>query len=101
DIDDEFDEEDDVIDKIGEDVYLVDGSVSLDDLNEVTGSDLESETSETIGGFVIDQMGEIPEDGYINKNVDFGRYTFTVISVSGRRIERLKMTINKAGDADE
>ena len=101
DIDDEFDEEDDVIDKIGDNVYLVDGSVSLDDLNEATGSDLESETSETIGGFVIDQMGEIPEDGYINKNVDYERYTFTVISVSGRRIERLKMTINKAGDTDE
>lgn len=101
DIDDEFDEEEDAIDKIDDNVYLIDGSVSLADLNEKTGSDLDSETSETIGGFVIDQMGEIPEDGYINKNVEYGDYTFTVISVSGRRVERLKMTINKKDEEDE
>ena len=101
DIDDEFDEEDDVIDKIGDNVYLVDGSVSLGDLNEKTGSNLESETSETIGGFVIDQMGEIPEDGYVNVDVEYENYTFKVISVMNRRIERLKMTVHETGESDE
>ena len=101
DIDDEFDEEDDLIDKIGENMYIVDGSVSLDDLNETTGSNLESQTSETIGGFVIDQIGEIPEDGYVNMNVDYENYTFNIISVSGRRIKRLKMTVHDAGERHE
>ena len=101
DIDDEFDEEDDTIDKIGDNIYLVDGGVSLDDINEATGSNLESQTSETIGGFVIDQMGEIPEDGYVNMDVDYENYTFNVISVSGRRIKRLKMTVHDTGEKHE
>lgn len=101
DIDDEYDEDEDVIDKINDNTYLIDGSVSIDDVNEKTGSDLESQTSETIGGFVIDQIGEIPEDGYVNVNIEYENYTFTIISVRGRRIKRLKMVIHEAGEKDE
>ena len=101
DIDDEFDEESREIDKIGDNVYLIDGGVSLNDVNEATGSDLESQTSETIGGFIIDQTGEIPEDGYVNMNVEYENYTFNIISVSGRRVERLKMTIHDEGEKHE
>ena len=101
DINDEYDEEEDAIDKIRDNVYLVDGSVYINDLNEKTGSDLESQTSETIGGFLIDQIGEIPEDGYVNKNVEYENYTFNIISVSGRRIKRIKMTINDKEESNE
>ena len=99
--DDEFDDEDVIIDKIADNCYIVDGSMPLDDLNEKTGSNLESQTSETIGGFVIDLIGEIPEDGYVNTNVEYENYTFNIISVSERRIRRLKMTINDAGEKHE
>lgn len=101
DIDDEYDEEDDIIDKIADNVYIVDGSVSLDDLNETCGTNLESQTSETVGGFVIDLIGEIPEDGYVNTNVEYENYVFNIISVSERRIRRLKMTINDTGEKHE
>ena len=50
------------IDKIDDGAYLVDGDVSLSDLDEELGIDLTSETSETIGGFIIDILGEIPDE---------------------------------------
>ena len=101
DIDDEYDETHEMINKISDNRFIVDGSVSLDDLNDATGSDLESETSETIGGFLIDQIGEIPDDGYVNMQVEYDNYTFTIISVRERRIKRLKMVIQSKGEEDE
>ena len=101
DIDDEYDETHEMINKISDNRFIVDGSVSLDDLNDATGSDLESETSETIGGLLIDQIGEIPDDGYVNMTVEYQNYTFTIISVKERRIKRLKMVIQSKGEEDE
>ena len=101
DIDDEYDETHEMINKISDNRFIVDGSVSLDDLNDATGSDLESETSETIGGFLIDQIGEIPDDGYVNMQVEYDNYTFTIISVRERRIKRLKIVIQSKGEEDE
>ncbi|MBR1989964.1 MAG: HlyC/CorC family transporter [Firmicutes bacterium] len=61
-IEDEYDEEEEIIDKVDDNIYLVDGDVSLDDLNEEIGVELISENSETIGGFIIDILGEIPDE---------------------------------------
>jgi len=91
DIDDEYDEEDEIIEKIDDDNYLVDGNVALDDLNDNLGTNLESENSETIGGFIIDIIGEIPQDGYINRTVKFENIEFTILSVKERRIEKIKI----------
>ena len=93
DIDDEYDEDDDIIEEISERTYLVDGSVSLDDLNEKTGTELDSDTSETVGGFIIDIIGEIPSDGYVNKTITHEDCDFTILSVKERRIERIKLYI--------
>ena len=51
DIDDEYDEEVEIIDKVDDHIYLVDGDVSLEDLDEELGIDLTSETSETSAAF--------------------------------------------------
>ena len=83
DIDDEYDEEEEIIDKVDDHIYLVDGDVSLEDLDEELGIDLTSETSETIGGFLIDMLGEIPDEN------DVGR----IMAIQDRRIERVKIYI--------
>ena len=95
DIDDEYDEEEESIEKLDEDDYLVDGNTDLDDLNEALGTDLESDRSETIGGYLIDMIGEIPRDGYVNQAVSFERYTFTILSVRERRIEKVRLHIDR------
>lgn len=91
DIDDEYDEEDEIIDKIDEDTYLVDGDVDLDDLDEELGIDLQSDTSETIGGFLIDILGEIPDENDVGRIIEFENYRFKIMSIKERRIERVKI----------
>lgn len=91
DIDDEYDEEDEIIDKIDEDTYLVDGDVDLDDLDEELGIDLQSDSSETIGGFLIDILGEIPDENDVGRIIEFENYRFKIMSIKERRIERVKI----------
>lgn len=105
-IDDEYDEEEPKIEKIDDETYYVDGAMDLDDINEETGSGLVSENNETVGGLLIDILGEIPDDeDQTNRIVQYENYTFTIESVKDRRIERVKMHIsplkNKEDDETE
>lgn len=93
DIDDEYDEEEEIIDKVDDHIYLVDGDVSLEDLDEELGIDLTSETSETIGGFLIDMLGEIPDENDVGRIVEFENYQFKIMAIQDRRIERVKIYI--------
>ncbi len=90
-IDDEYDEEEEIIDKVNDNLYLVDGDVSIDDLDEELGIDLTSENSETIGGFIIDILGEIPDENDIGRVVEFEDYKFKIMSIEERRIKRVKV----------
>ena len=102
DIDDEFDEEDRIIEKVDDNTFVVDGNVYLDDLEEETGVELESETSETIGGYIIDMMGEIPKERVKYKPVTVGNYEFTILKVKDRRIEKIRIVIREEEeDPDE
>ena len=63
-------------------------------MNEELGTDLESENSETIGGFIIDILGEIPdEDEDEERVVEYENYVFRIESVKDRRIEKVKLYI--------
>lgn len=100
DIDDEFDEDDRIIEKLDENVYLVDGNVYLDDLDEETGVSLESENSETIGGFIIELMGEIPKENVHYQPIEYEEYRFRIMQVKDRRIEKIKITIAERAEED-
>lgn len=95
DIDDEFDEEDRIIERISDDSYEVDGNVYLDDLEEETGISLKSDTSETIGGFIIDLMGEIPREKVKYNTIKYENYEFNILRVKDRRIEKVRIKVNE------
>ncbi len=101
DIDDEFDEEDRIIEKISEDTYEVDGNVYLDDLKEETGIELKSDTSETIGGFLIDLMGEIPREKVKYNPVEYENYVLTIVKVKDRRIEKIKIKVKEKKNGND
>ncbi len=101
DIDDEYDEEEQELTKIGENLYMVEGSTYLDDINEELGTNLESEDSETIGGFIIDMFGEIPDEDDLGKEMTWENIVFTIDSVKDRRIEKVIMKINEKEDKDK
>ncbi len=101
DIDDEYDEEEQELTKIGDNLYLIEGSMYLDDINEELGTNLESEDSETIGGLIIDMFGEIPDDDDLGKEIFLDNLVFTINSVKDRRIEKVTMKINQEEDKEK
>ena len=94
DIDDEFDEEEEELTQLDENTYLLDGLISLDDLNEDLDLNLESENSETLGGYLLEKLGEIP-DGDLTEYpiVAVDNLTFKIETVTDRRIEKIRLTI--------
>ncbi len=100
-IDDEYDEEEQALTKLEDDLYMIEGSMYLDDINEELGTNLESEDSETIGGFIIDMFGEIPDEDDLGKELTWDNLVFTIKSVKDRRIEKVIMNINEKEDKDK
>lgn len=95
DITDEYDEAWEELEKVEENIYLLDGLISLDDLNEELNLDLDSENSETLGGFLLEILGEIPpEDEKDHPVVEYKNYTFKIEEVLDRRIEKVRLIIN-------
>lgn len=100
-IDDEYDKSEQPMKKLDDDTYIVNGKVYLSDLDEETDIHLESENSETIGGFIIDLLGEIPSEEDKDRVVRFENYVFTILSVKERRIESVKIEILRDTEEEE
>ncbi len=94
DIDDEYDEEELPIEKIDDNTFIVDGFINLDNLDEKLNLNLQSENSETLGGLLIDLLGEIPdEDEPEERVIEYENCVFKIESVKERRIEKVKLYI--------
>lgn len=63
DIEDEYDDENNEIEVVKEDEYIVDGSARLDDLSDLIGVSMESEEFDSVGGLMIGELGRFPEQG--------------------------------------
>lgn len=101
-IDDEYDDNEAKLVKLDDNTYLIDGQYYIDDLNDELLLNLESEEHETIGGLVIDLLGEIPdEDDDQERVVEFENCTFTIESVKDRRIDKVKLHITPRPEEEE
>lgn len=88
DIGDEYDDKEDEIEVIREDEYIVKGSTRIDLVNEMIGTSIESEDFDSIGGFVIGQLGRLPEQG---ETVEYNNIKFITESIGKNRIRKLKI----------
>jgi len=88
DIDDEYDDSAVEILPQEDGSYLVDGNIDIDDLNEQLEIEIRTDDSETLGGYVIELLGEIPGEEAGQKVTD-DNFEFTVVSVKDRRIETI------------
>ncbi|MCG8260154.1 hemolysin family protein, partial [Clostridioides difficile] len=79
DIEDEYDEEEDEIQVIKEDEYIVDGSTKIGDVNELIGVNLESEEFDSIGGFIIGHLSRLPEE---NEVIEVDNIRFCIARVN-------------------
>lgn len=63
-IHDEYDEkEDELVKQLGDNEYIIEGSMSLDDVSDRLGVDLDSEDYDSLGGFIIEHLDRLPEVG--------------------------------------
>lgn len=95
DIEDEYDHDDEPkLQKIDNNNYIVDGNYLLDDLDDKLDLKLSNNNHDTIGGFVLHLLGEIPEENQ-QRTVKYENLTFLIISVKGNRVTKIKLTINE------
>ena len=87
---DEYDEEIKEIDKLDENTYIIDGSTSLETVNDYLNANLPVEEYETLSGFLIGQLGRIPRKDD-KPTVEFNGLLFKVEAVEDRKISKIKV----------
>ncbi len=104
-IQDEYDEEQREVIRVADNVYMVEGLTSIDDLKrylpefELNEED-EHADYDTVAGLVLDVLGRIP-DAYEHPVAHYRNYTFQVLLMEDNRIARLKLTINPQEQKDD
>lgn len=93
DISDEDDEPSEAIIKTADGSYIIAGSIPLDDLNEGLKLSLHSENHETLNGYLIDQLGIIPDDD-AKDTIKIDNLYFEILEVKDKCIEKVKLKIN-------
>ena len=94
DINDEYDEDEPDIKKIDNETYLVDGLISIRDLNERLHLQLDEECEDydTLGGLLINLIGYIPteEDHQV---IEYQNIVFKIDQIKEMRIQKVKVLL--------
>ncbi len=91
DINDEFDPDElPELEKIKPNTWEFDPRMLISDFNEELGLDIPSEDFDTIGGFVFDLFGRVPEK---DETVKHDNLTFKIKDISGPKIIRITLTV--------
>jgi magnesium and cobalt exporter, CNNM family len=88
-ITDEYDREEPLAQPVGDDAYLVDGKMPIDEVNELLDVELPDDEWDTIAGLMLDLVGAIPTEG---QEVRFNGLDFKAERVKGRRIAKVLIT---------
>jgi len=94
DIQDEFDDEKEDFIKLGNGIYLCEARAQIDEINETLGIELPDDDFETLGGFVFELFGRIPETlEKISFKTDTNNIDFIVQDIEGHKINTIKIVI--------
>lgn len=83
---DEYAKKENVLVKIGKDEFLVDGKIALKRFNDSLGLDFHSPVSETLSGFLLENLGRIPK---LKETIKIGSVLFEVREVDRQRISKV------------
>ncbi len=96
-IEDEHDIAKNLIQKIDDKTYLVDGSCNIHFFMEETGIELDFEDVDTMGGVVFTLFGRIPEEG---ETIEHDGMVITVEKMENRRVKTIKIQIKEEYEND-
>ena len=98
-IQDEYDEEPEPIEALGEDEWIVDAGLRTEEVEEELGIELKADDDvETLGGYVASLLGEVPEVGDC---VYSGRVKLKVVDVNGNRVMRVHVKVVDGAEQEE
>jgi len=87
-IQDEYDEDDEVCKKINSYTFVTSGRVEIDHLNEECGLQIPEGDYETVAGFVTSNIGRIPLRG---ENLEIGNLKFSILHSDKTKINLMKI----------
>lgn len=90
---DEDDVEEKEMEKIDDNTFIINGAISLDEVQEALGVDLPVDDYETLSGFVIGQMGRIPEKGDTSI-IEFNELMLKVEEVDEKKVSKIRVCKN-------
>ena len=92
-IQDEYDLEQPLLNKINDHNFILDGKLSIEELNTALNLKIPEEDGvETISGFIYNKTGNLPEK---NDIIEHDHLIFKIKDIDNRRITRIELIINK------
>ena len=92
-IQDEYDNEQEEIFRVSENEFTVDGTTSIDEISDLTDTELPEGDYDTIAGLVTDLLGRIPKENE-HPSVQVCGLTITVLEIEDQRLSRLLIVKN-------
>ncbi|MCF8452857.1 MAG: hemolysin family protein [Pedobacter sp.] len=91
DIQDEYDEEKPIVEKVSANEFIIDATASIYDVNEYLPHDLpEDGDYDTVAGLVSEIFGKIPDVGEAS---DFNGYVITILKKADQNVESVKLEL--------
>lgn len=97
---DEYDNEEEDVEQVNEDLFNFDGMTDIEEVGEVLGITLPEGEYDTIGGFIMSELGRIPQEDE-KPVIEAQGFRFTVEEMEERRIERVRAERIPAEDTAE
>ena len=88
---DEYDPEENHIEKMGENEYVIEGMTKLEDLEERFGISFGETEFETLNGYIISKLDRIPDENE-NFEVEVDGYNFKIVKVEKNVIQSVLVT---------
>jgi putative hemolysin len=85
---DEYDPGTPSVTQLGPAMWIADGRLDIDDLEEALDADLEEGPYSTVGGYIMSIFGRIPDDG---NQVAADGYQYTVLTMDRQRVDRVRV----------
>ena len=94
---DEYDVESETVTDEGNGVFVFSGKVSVDEVRDRLGITIEREGFETVGGYLLAQLGRMP---YVGETFEAGELAVEVLEVERRRITKVRVRRRAAAAAE-
>lgn len=91
-IEDEYDMEESRIKKIDDKNFIVKGFLTINDFNDMFGTTIEQGDYDTLSGYIINTLGEIP-NGEEDIQLDLDKLIFKLVKINNRRIEDIQVSL--------